>query len=641
MSGDSRAVRTDRAGRGVVIGIALVLAGALCLGRLAQWQLIDRDRLLDVAGSRLSLSQSAEPLRGTIMDRTGSVVLAATVMRYQLIAETSALTDVERSAIESTLLGVLALDDIDATRLRAGLAARRSWSLLLPALDEPAAEAVRAASSAGLLPGISLREVRTRLYPQPGGASETSLASHILGFVNGAGTGQYGVEEYYNDQLGGSAQVTRLERAGDGIERPVIVSEAREGVDLQLSIDAGLQTLVEQEAAAAGVANQAESVSVVIMDPYSGDILSSASWPSYDANRYGVVAARDPSRFIDPAISSVYEPGSVMKAITSVAGLESGSYSPSTIIADQSVLKLDRGVNEVRNADRRSKGQLTLAAAFAHSRNIVFSKIALSLGESTSEASQRLYGTWLKFGFGGKTGIDLASESQGLVNSPDQQRWSELDLANGSFGQGIGTTLIQLATAYSAMLNGGVLVRPRVVQAVNGVEQPIITRGKATTPRVSSQIVEMSTGLTKLVPIYYRLANIPNYASGGKSGTAQIWLNKELNGGEAGWDKRHYNFSYVGWIGQTAPEYVIAVSLRRVPPVVNRVGTILNNIESYELFRRIAEDLTVLFKMAPAAPSSGRGMTSPAHRRAPEPSALVGLSVGGDPLRVERATRRT
>jgi len=641
MSGDPRSVRTDHAGRGLVIGIALVLAGSLCLGRLAQWQLFDRDRLLDVAGSRLSLTQSAEPLRGTIMDRTGSVVLAATVMRYQLIAETSGLTDGERSEVASTLLEVLSLDDIDATRLRAGLATQRTWSLLLPALDEPAAEAVRAASSAGLLPGISLREVRTRIYPQPGGASETSLASHLLGFVNGSGVGQYGVEEYYNEQLGGSAQVTRLERGADGIERPVIVSEAREGVDLQLSIDAGLQTLVEQEVAAAGVANQAESVSVVVMDPYSGDILSSASWPSYDANRYGVVAARDPSRFVDPAVSSVYEPGSVMKAITSVAGLESGLYSPSSIIGDQSVLELDHGVNEVRNADRRSKGQMTLAAAFAWSRNVVFSKVALSLGDSTSEASRVLFGTWLRFGFGGKTGIDLASESQGLVNSPDTQRWSELDLANASFGQGVGTTLIQLATAYSAMLNGGVLVRPRVVRAVDGVEQPIISRGSATTSRVSSQIIEMSTGLTKLVPIYNRLASIPNYASGGKSGTAQIWLNKDLNGGKAGWDKRHFNFSYVGWIGQTAPEYVIAVSLRRVPPVVNRVGVILNNIESYELFRRVAEDLTVLFKMAPATPTSGRGLTPPAHRRAPEPSAPVGLSVGGDPLRVERATRRT
>ncbi|MFZ9735501.1 MAG: peptidoglycan D,D-transpeptidase FtsI family protein [Candidatus Limnocylindrus sp.] len=641
MSGDPRAVRTDHAGRGLVIGVALVLAGSLCLGRLAQWQLFDRDRLLDVAGSRLSLTQSAEPLRGSIMDRTGSVVLAATVMRYQLIAETSGLTDGERSEVATTLLEVLSLDDIDATRLRAGLATRRTWSLLLPALDEPAAEAVRAASSAGLLPGISLREVRTRIYPQPGGASETSLASHLLGFVNGSGAGQYGVEEYYNEQLGGSAQVTRLERGADGIERPVIVSEAREGVDLQLSIDAGLQTLVEQEVAAAGVANQAESVSVLVMDPFSGDILSSASWPSYDANRFSVVAARDPSRFVDPAVNSAYEPGSVMKAITSVAGLESGLYSPRSIIGDQSVLELDHGVNEVRNADRRSKGQMTLAAAFAWSRNVVFSKVALSLGDSTSEASRVLFGTWLRFGFGGKTGIDLASESEGLVNSPDMKRWSELDLANASFGQGVGTTLIQLATAYSAMLNGGVLVRPRVVRAVDGVEQPIISRGRATTSRISSQIIEMSTGLTKLVPIYNRLASIPNYASGGKSGTAQIWLSKDLNGGKAGWDKRHYNFSYVGWIGQTAPEYVIAVSLRRVPPVVNRVGVILNNIESYELFRRVAEDLTVLFKMAPATPTSGRGLTPPAHRRALEPSAPVGLLVGGDPLRVERATRRT
>lgn len=640
MGGDPRSARTDRSGRGLLIGIALVLAGILCLGRLVQWQLIDRDRLIDVAGSRLSLSQSAEPLRGTIMDRTGSVVLAATVMRYQLIAETSTLTDEQRSSIESTLLEVLSLDDVDASRLRTGLSVARTWSLLLPALDESEADAVRAASSAGLLPGISLREVRTRLYPQPGGASGTSLASHVLGFVNGSGEGQYGVEGYYNEQLRGSAQVTRLEQGDDGIQRPVVVADLREGVDLQLSIDAGLQTLVEQEVATAGIANQAESASVIVMDPYSGDILTSASWPSYDANRYGVVAARDPSRFVDPAISSVYEPGSVMKAITSVAGLESGRYSPNSTIDDQRVLHLDHGVNEVTNADRRSKGQMTLASAFAWSRNVVFSKVALSLGASPSEASHVLFDTWLRFGFGGKTGIDLASESLGLVNSPDQQRWSELDIANASFGQGVGTTLIQLATAYSAMLNGGVLVRPRVVQAINGVEQPIITRGRATSPRVSSQIIEMSTGLTKLVPIYTRLASIPNYASGGKSGTAQIWLSKELRGGKAGWDKNHFNFSYVGWIGETSPEYVIAVSLRRVPPVVNRIGVILNNIESYELFRRVAEDLAALFQLTPAAPASGRSLTSPAHRRAPEPSALVGLPVGGDPLRTERASRR-
>ena len=369
------------------------------------------------------------------------------------------------------------------------------------------------------------------------------------------------------------------------------------------------------------------------MDPFSGDLLSSASWPSYDANRYNVVAARDPRRFVDPTISSVYEPGSVMKAMTSVAGIESGVVSPQTVIDDQSVLRLDHGENSVRNADHRSKGALTLAEAFAWSRNVIFSKVALDLGESTSEASQRLYATWLRFGFGGKTGVDLSGESEGIVNDPNEKRWSELDLANASFGQGVSVTLMQLATAYSALLNGGVLVRPRVVRAIDGAELPVTTRGVATSGRVSAEIVEMTKGLTRIVPLYSRLAAIPAYASGGKSGTAQIWLTAEKNGGTAGWDKRHFNFTYVGWIGRTAPEYVIAVSIRRGTPIVNMQGNILNRIESFELFRRVAEEVVALFNIPPAAPTTGSGSTTPAHHRAPEPSALAGLLVGGDPLR--------
>ena len=640
MAHDPRVVRTDAQGRALVVAAVLIVAGTLCFGRLAQWQLIDRGRLLEAAGSRISDTAVSDPLRGTITDRSGSVVLASTVMRQQLVAQTSALSAEERSSVRDTLITLLALDGESASRLTAGLNSTRQWSILHPGLTDQEADLVRAAAAAGQLPGIALTPVRMRYYPQPGGAAETSLASHVLGFVNGDGDGQYGIESYYNEQLAGSSQITRTELGADGIERQVEVSGAVPGADLQLCIDAGLQTLVEQEIAAAGVANQAESVSVIVMDPYAGDILTSASWPSYNANRYSVTAARDPRRFIDPAVSSVYEPGSVMKALTSVAGIERGVVTPATVINDQSVLRLDDGENAVRNADHRSKGALTLSEAFAWSRNVVFSKIALSLGKSTSEASQRLYATWLRFGFGGKTGVDLSGESQGLVNSPAEQRWSELDLANGSFGQGVSVTLMQLATAYSAMLNGGVLVRPRVVHAINGVEQPITTRGLATSERVSSQIIEMTKGLTKIVPLYYRLANIPSYASGGKSGTAQIWLAKERNGGKAGWDKRHFNFTYVGWIGRTAPEYVVAVSIRLGTTIVNTQGNIQNNIESFELFRRIAEELASLFNIPPAAPTTGSGLTSPAHHRAPEPSALVGLLVGGDPLRRQAALRR-
>ena len=633
MAHDPRVVRTDAHGRVLVLAAGLIVAGSLCFGRLAQWQLIERERLLEAAGNRISEATAAAPLRGTITDRTGSVVLASTVMREQLVAQPSALSVEEKRQVGSTLISLLHLDADEASRLTSALDSSRSWSVLHPGLDRREADAVRTAAAAGELPGVSLTPVRVRYYPQPGGAAGSSLASHVLGFVNSDGVGQYGIESYYDDQLAGTSQVTRLERGADGIERQVEVSAARPGSDLQLSIDAGLQTLVEQEVATAGVANQAESVSVVVMDPFSGDLLSSASWPSYDANRYNVVAARDPRRFVDPTISSVYEPGSVMKAMTSVAGIESGVVTPRTVIDDQSVLRLDYGENSVRNADHRSKGALTLAEAFAWSRNVIFSKVALELGESTSEASQRLYATWLRFGFGGKTGVDLSGESEGIVNDPNEKRWSELDLANASFGQGVSVTLMQLATAYSALLNGGVLVRPRVVRAIDGAELPVTTRGVATSGRVSAEIVEMTKGLTRIVPLYNRLAAIPAYASGGKSGTAQIWLTAEKNGGTAGWDKRHFNFTYVGWIGRTAPEYVIAVSIRRGTPIVNMQGNILNRIESFELFRRVAEEVVALFNIPPAAPTTGSGSTTPAHHRAPEPSALAGLLVGGDPLR--------
>ena len=641
MAHDPRVVRTDAQGRALIIAAGLIVAGSLCFGRLAQWQLIERDRLLEVAGSRISLSSGAAPLRGTITDRSGAIVLATTVMRHRVIAKTSSLSAEQRASVRDVLIETLHLDAADAARVSDGLDSTRQWSLLLPCIDDQAADAVRVASAAGQLPGISLDPVRVRYYPQEGGTAESSLASHLLGFVNGAGHGQYGLEGYYDNLLAGSEQVTGMVRGSDGIDHETQVAAAVPGADLQLSVDAGLQTIVEQEVATAGVANQAASVSVVVMDPFSGDILTSASWPSYDANRFSVTAARDPGRFVDPVISNPYEPGSVMKALTSIAGFEAGVVTPDTVISDQSVLRLDNGANSVRNANRRSMGKLTLSEAFAWSRNVVFSKIALSLGKSTSEASQRLYSTWLRFGFGGKTGIDLDGEVEGVAHDPGAKRWSELDLANGSFGQGVTATLMQLATAYSALLNGGVLVRPRVVQAINGVEQPIITRGVATSSKLSSQLIEMTKGLTRLVPLYGRLASIPLYASGGKSGTAQIWLSAAERGGKAGWDTHHFNFSYIGWIGRTAPEYVIAVSMRGATPIVNLPGNILNNIESYELFRRVAEELTFLFKIPPTAPATGSGSSSPAHRRAPEPSAPVGLLVGGDLLVPQRVMRRT
>ena len=159
-----------------------------------------------------------------------------------------------------------------------------------------------------------------------------------------------------------------------------------------------------------------------------------ASWPAYDANDFGATAARDPSRFMDPAVSSVYEPGSVMKALTSVAALETGTATPSTVFQDEKVLVLDHGVTKVRNANLQSKGALTLTQALAFSRNVVFSKVALGLGATTQSAAERLYQTWERFGIGALRGPkhgganEVAFEVQKRYDNPDE---AEAEVAGG------------------------------------------------------------------------------------------------------------------------------------------------------------------------------------------------------------------
>lgn len=638
MAPDPRTVRTDSRLRANIVTFALILIATVCVARLGYWQVVARDRLLDAGAAQLRTTITNEPIRGTITDRTGAVVLATTVLRHRLLSQGAALSAADRASTADALVTALALSPSNATKVRAVLESGRKWAVLLPALDDAQTDIVRGEIAADRVRGVTLEEVRVRLYPQPGGGVGTTLASHILGFVNSDGGGQYGLEEYYNEQLAGAASVSTTVRGTDGQLETTQVTTGRTPSNLQLCIDATLQTLVEQEVATAGIADDAESVSAIVMDPYTGAIISSASWPSYDANNFGVTAARDPGRFINPATTSVYEPGSVMKAITSVAALESGLYTPTTKIQDEALLTLDNGATKVRNSDLKSKGSMTLTAALAWSRNIIFSKVGLSLGSNAREAAARLYATWLRFGFGGKTGIDVVGESQGLVNDPADRRWREIDVANASFGQGVGTTLIQLAVAYSALVNGGVLVRPRLVESVDGVTIPITVRGTATSPEVSAQMVRMTSQVTSSVPFYAKLTRMDGYAYGGKTGTAQIWL-KDADGGKGAWDFEHYNFTFVGWVGKTAPEYVIAISIRRGTPVTQRQGAIVNRIESFELFRRVAQDLISVYNISPAVAAATGGLTPPTHPGVPEPSAPVMPAVGGD-LPTFRSVRR-
>ena len=182
-------------------------------------------------------------------------------------------------------------------------------------------------------------------------------------------------------------RIVLAERDASGrpnLEQAATLEAGSPGVDVTLTIDASLQLAVEREVYAAWVADRAKSVSAVVMDPATGEILAEATYPSYDANDYGSIAETSPERFLDPVVAAVYEPGSVFKMVTAAAVLEAGVVKRGSTVRDQAQLRLDGGKATVTNADRGSKGTLTFQDAVAWSRNVVMSKVALKLGSTAA-----------------------------------------------------------------------------------------------------------------------------------------------------------------------------------------------------------------------------------------------------------------
>jgi cell division protein FtsI/penicillin-binding protein 2 len=601
--------RTDSRPRSLLVLALLACFGIACIGRLAYWQVVRHDELVSRARAQVTARIEVPPVRGTIYDRSGTVVLATSVERDQLSAfpaqmtgPTEADTAALRERVAAKLVEILGLVPTEADALRAKINEGKAFVVLAHDLTPAQSSAIKAGLADESLVQLRLEPEPVRVYPLAGGATGTTLAAQLLGFVNRDGTGQYGVEGRWQDLLGGSPQVLLAERDGSGrpiLENAQMLEPGSPGTSLTLTLDASLQLKLEQEVYAAWVANHAKSVSGLVMDPKTGEILASATYPSYDGNDYRAIAANDPSRFIDPIVSSVYEPGSVFKMVTATAALQAGVVTRTTMLHDQAVLTLDGGRASVRNADRGSKGPLTFQDAVAWSRNVVMSKVALKLGPTTRQAATVLHRAWTRLGFGALTGIDVAGEVPGLVRDPAVQPWKQIDLANGSFGQGIAVTLLQLATASSAMVNGGTLPTPHVVKATGDAPTTTADRGRVMTPALSADLTAIMERVVNVVPFYRDRTLIPGYLVGGKTGTAQIW---DAKAGRFRSDV--YNFSFVGFVGRTAPELVIAVRVSEGTPLVNVPGNLEMAVESFELFRRIATDAMATLDLPPLRPAS-------------------------------------
>ena len=319
--------RTDSRARAVLLLIVFVVVAGALGTKLAYWQVIRRDELAAVAVKQASMTYDIPAKRGAVYDRTGTVVLATSVQRDRLAANPKLLKPQRRLEVANRLVGLLGLEGDAADTLINRMTSEREYVVLARGLDSKTSDRIRElqAGKEAQLAGLILEPEQERLYPQAGGGPDSSLAAHLLGFVNRDGAGQYGVEQYYQDELAGLPTRVAAQRDASGNPVPdssTVLDEGSPGNDLILTIDASLQVAVEQELLAAWIADRAKRVSAVVLDPYTGEVYAYASYPSYDANRYQEIAASDPARFVDPVVSTVYEPGSVFKMMTAVAALQ-------------------------------------------------------------------------------------------------------------------------------------------------------------------------------------------------------------------------------------------------------------------------------------------------------------------------------
>ncbi len=503
--------RTDsRARAAFLLAIAIAL-GAVIGGRLMWWQVVEQHRLSVMALAQLAQNQDIPAERGEIRDRNG-VLLATSVDLQSVFATPPSIRDPRRAA--ELLAPVLGLDTSTLIEQLSNRAMQ--WVWLKRRIEPRVAGRVRALS----LSGVGMIPETKRVYPVAGAAPGSTIAAQVLGFVNVDGVGQYGIEGAENATLAGQPGAVAAEEDVSGRRIADSVAELRapvNGADVTLTIDAGLQHLLETTMWDTYRKNHAQGVTALVMDVRTGAIKAMASFPSFNANDY---ARSDAALFTDPAVSRQYEPGSVMKAFTVAAALDAGAITTTDTFLDNNNLRV--GGVRIQNADRydfpSGHGKITAGQVLQLSNNVGAARIGLTLG------GEKLYEAFRRFGFGSPTGIEIAGEQSGVVWDPARAS-KELTTAQNSFGQGISVTAVQLLTGYAAIANGGTLVTPHVIAGWTDAAGTF----HAAEPGPGQRVMRAETAHTVLGLLLSavddgiaNLAQVPGYSIAGKTGTAEV-----------------------------------------------------------------------------------------------------------------------
>jgi len=529
-------------GRILTLMALLLSAYLVLLGRLVYWQVWRHGDMAQLAAAYHDDTITLPAVRGNILDRNGSMLVTNTPV-FSIFASPDLITAAERQDIAARLAPVLQMTPAE---IQAKLATTRKFVYLarrVPAAVAQQLDGLR-------LPGIGKVAETQRAYVD-GGVAGTSLAANLLGFANDDGKGNYGVEGYYSKVLGGQPGFEATVR--DLANRPIVLSDRQrrdpvDGATLQLSLDSTIQVVAERALADGVQKYQAESGSLIIMEPQTGRIVAWADVPSYDANAF---ATTPTVRFIDPIVSNLYEPGSVMKVVTLSGALDTHAITPDTRFNETGVAVV--GGVAIRNWDNRAHGNVTMTQVLQNSLNVG------AIKAEQLEGSGNFYQYLQRFGIGSPTGVDVAAEtSEPLRALP---KWKPVELATASFGQGVDATAIQMLAAINVAATGGNLVWPHVVDQVidsNGTRHPVRPRiiRQVVSPKTAQQMQQMMVGVVEHGSGFAaRIDGFKNRIAG-KTGTASIPENgKYLPDQTIG--------SFVGFLPADHPQFIMLVITRK------------------------------------------------------------------------------
>jgi cell division protein FtsI (penicillin-binding protein 3) len=461
--------------------------------------------------------------RGRILDRDGKE-LAVSQESADVIATPYQVKD--PAATAAKLAPIIGVSEGDILR---SLANGSGFAYLARKVDLDAANRVKKLK----LDGISTLPDSRRVYP------DGELAAQVIGTVGTDNQGLTGLEASQNPLLqgqNGERQVV-LDGLGKEIERETLRS-ADQGGDLRLTIEAALQARTEQVLSQLGSTYHPKGATAIVMNPRDGEVLAMADWPSVDPSDPASAPPEDLKNF---ATSFTYEPGSTFKAFTVAGALEDGKITPSTVFDLPTEIQVaDRKISD---AEDRGPISLTVAQILAQSSNVGAVKIGLELGADR-------FNHWVRqFGFSKPTGIAYPGEEKGIVPRPAE--YSGSTMGNLPIGQGLSVTPIQMAAAYSAIANGGILHAPRLILDENGQPTSASPGHRVISSATSSKLRQMLEGVLAPGGTASEVS-VPGYTLAGKTGTAEVAV-------DGGYSKSQYVASFVGFAPAQNPRLLVAI----------------------------------------------------------------------------------